>query len=445
MNSPDAPNPHAAGYPTQPTAAKIAETAEGIRLEKEERREANWKRWGPYLAERQWGTVREDYSANGDSWNHFAHDHARSQAYRWGEDGLLGITDRQGRICFSIALWNHQDPFLKERLFGLTGPQGNHGEDVKEEYFYLDSTPTHSYMKALYKYPQAEFPYQQLIDENAKRSKLDSEFELRDTGTFDESRYFDVTAEYAKAGPDDILIKITIANRGPEAAVIDCLPTLWCRNTWAHGRASEGYWPRPRIERESASKVTVEHASIGNFEWLIDSDPDGNAPPLLFTENETNRSRLYGVENEHPYVKDAFHEYVVHGKHSATHPGQVGTKSAAHYRLNIEAGQSVTLRLRLRACDKKSATSESETDFGNEANALGADFEQVFTVRKQEADEFYAPVLDDLKGESRSIARQAYAGLLWTKQFYYYNVRDWMRGDPESPCPAGVAAQRAEF
>lgn len=432
MNSPDAPNPHAAGSPSQHRASEVANTAEGIRLEKEERREANWKRWGPYLAERQWGTVREDYSANGDSWNHFSHDHARSQAYRWGEDGLLGITDRQGRICFSIALWNHRDPFLKERLFGLTGPQGNHGEDVKEEYFYLDSTPTHSYMKALYKYPQAEFPYQQLIDENAKRTKLEREFELRDTGIFDESRYFDVTAEYAKGGPNDILIKITIANRGPEMAAIDCLPTLWCRNTWAHGRASEGYWPRPRIERKSASKVMLEHASIGKFEWLVEADPSGNAPPLLFTENETNRTRLYGVANEHPYVKDAFHEYVVHGNHSATHPGQVGTKTAAHYRLNIEAGQSVTLCLRLRSCDESVAASSAET--GAE-NPLGSDFEQVFSDRKREADGFYEAVLGDLEGESRSIARQAYAGLLWTKQFYYYNVRDWLRGDPNRPAP----------
>ena len=243
---------------TMPNKPSPKTSPEWIRIRENQNREKNWKRWGPYLAERQWSTVREDYSANGDNWNSFTHDQARSRAYRWGEDGLLGITDRQGRACFALALWNHKDPFLKERLFGLTGPQGNHGEDVKEQYFYLDSTPTHSYMKALYKYPQAEFPYQKLVDENAKRSKTEPEYELVDTGVFDDSRYFDVQAEYAKGGTNDVLIRISITNRGPDQARIDCLPTLWCRNTRAHGRTGEGYWPRARLQRQSANQVSLD-------------------------------------------------------------------------------------------------------------------------------------------------------------------------------------------
>ncbi|MEL7497053.1 MAG: glucosidase [Planctomycetota bacterium] len=406
-----------------------AGNAEQLRLNEDENRTANWKRWGPYLAERQWGTVREDYSPDGDSWNHFTHDHARSRAYRWGEDGLLGITDRQGRVCFALALWNHKDPYLKERLFGLAGPEGNHGEDVKEEYFYLESTPTHSYMKALYKYPQAEFPYQQLIDENARRSKTESEFELRDTGVFDENRYFDVVAEYAKAAPNDLLIQITITNRGPDPAEIDCLPNLWCRNTWAYGRSSEGYWRRPRMERQSASHVTCEHDSLGLFHWLIEPIDQQAAPPLLFTENESNQERLYGIENEHPYVKDAFHEYVVENRQSATHPAQVGTKSAAFYRLNLAPGESQTMRLRL--CNDANFQSLSI----NENEPLGSDFASVFAQRIDEANQFYEPLLRPLEGDARMIARQAYAGLLWTKQFYYYNVRDWLRGDPNRPAP----------
>ena len=293
---------------TMPNKPSPKTSPEWIRIRENQNREKNWKRWGPYLAERQWGTVREDYSANGDNWNSFTHDQARSRAYRWGEDGLLGITDRQGRACFALALWNHKDPFLKERLFGLTGPQGNHGEDVKEQYFYLDSTPTHSYMKALYKYPQAEFPYQKLVDENAKRSKTEPEYELVDTGVFDDSRYFDVQAEYAKGGTNDVLIRISITNRGPDQARIDCLPTLWCRNTWAHGRTGEGYWPRARLQRQSANQVSLEHASLGEMQWLIEPDEDGSNAPLMFTENETNQKRLFGSENEHPYVKDAFHD-----------------------------------------------------------------------------------------------------------------------------------------
>ncbi len=403
---------------------------EAMRLAEDNARQANWKRWGPYLAERQWGTVREDYSADGNSWTHLSHDAARSRAYRWGEDGLLGITDRQGRIAFALALWNGKDPFLKERLFGLTGPQGNHGEDVKEAYFYLDSTPTHSYMKALYKYPQAEFPYQRLIDENAKRGKHEQEFELADTGIFDEQRYFDVVAEYAKAGPDDILIKISISNRGPDAAQIDCLPTFWCRNTWSHGRTGEGYWPKPRIKKEGTGHIVCEHVSLGKFHFLIDVGPDGNDPSLMFTENESNFKKLFGVPNEHRFTKDSFHDFVVDGKHEAVHPGHVGTKSAAHYRLTIPAGETVTLHQRI--C--------GDAEFANlnidENNRCGADFETQFQSRIDEANEFYIGVLDDIKDdETRLIARQAYAGLLWTKQFYFYSVRDWLRGDPNRSAP----------
>ena len=294
------------------------------------------------MAERQWGTVREDYSPNGESWTYFNHEQARSRAYRWGEDGLLGICDRQSRLCFALAIWNHRDPFLKERLFGLTGPQGNHGEDVKEEYFYLDSTPTHSYLKALYKYPQSEFPYQQLVTENEKRSQLEPEFELVDTGVFDQSRYFDVLAEYAKASPEDILIRLTLTNRGPEPAKLDCLPTLWFRNTWAHGRSTEGYWPRPRIQAQSQQHWLAEHVSLGNYHFLLEKN-ERLSPRALFTENETNKKKLYGVDNEHPYVKDAFHDCVVDGNMTA-HPGQTGTKAAAWYQLELQPGESVEIR-----------------------------------------------------------------------------------------------------
>ncbi|MBC8120671.1 MAG: glucosidase, partial [Gemmatimonadaceae bacterium] len=262
-------------------------TAEVRRLQEDARREQNWKRWGPYLAERQWGTVREDYSEDGSSWDHFSHDQARSRAYRWGEDGLLGITDREGRLCFALALWNGQDPILKERMFGLTNSEGNHGEDVKEYYFYLDSTPTHSYMKALYKYPQAEYPYVRLVEENARRGLAEREFELVDTGIFDEDRYFDVGVEYAKAAPDDILIRITIANRGPESASLHVLPTLWFKNTWSWGRTGEGYWPKPSIERTAGDVLVATHSTLGQFCLALDS-ASGTEPELLFTDNETN-------------------------------------------------------------------------------------------------------------------------------------------------------------
>jgi hypothetical protein len=404
--------------------------AETLRLEQDKNRTANWKRWGPYLAERQWGTVREDYSAEGDSWNSLTHDMSRSKAYRWGEDGLLGITDRQGRISFALALWNGKDPYLKERLFGLTGPEGNHGEDVKEVYFYLDSTPTHSYMKALYKYPQREFPYQLLVEANRNRGKEDLEYELIDSGVFDDDRYFDVEAEYAKAGPNDILVRINITNRGPEMATLDCLPTFWCRNTWSHGRTGEGYWPKPEIRKRSGGHVVAKHQSLGEYHFLVDQGPNGTEPPLLFTDNETNQKRLYNVANDQPYVKDAFHEYVVNQNQAAVHPGQLGTKSAPHFHLEIESGQTITLQMRI--CDD-----DSFRKIGFDTNPrLGSDFDAVFESRKTEADEFYAGVLKTIApGEPKNIARQAYAGLMWTKQFYFYSVRDWLRGDPNRPDP----------
>jgi len=395
--------------------------AEETRLEEEARREKNWKRWGPYLSERHWGTVREDYSANGTCWEYFPHDHARSRAYRWGEDGLLGITDREGRLCFALALWNGRDPILKERLFGLSGPEGNHGEDVKECYFYLESTPTHSWMKALYKYPQAEFPYNALVEENRRRGRGDPEFEILDTGVFDGDRYFDVFVEYAKAAPDDVLIRITVANRGPDPAPLHVLPTLWFRNTWSWGRTGEGYWPKPRISKESDGILLAEHAGLGRFRLSAESAPV--APTFLFTENETNAERLFGSPNPQPYVKDAFHAYVVHGRWDAVNPLEVGTKAAAHYALEVPARSEVRLRLRL--------SSDDEAVSGAFAN-----FDEVFTSRRSEARAFYAPLIPPrMTDEELNVGRQAYAGLMWTKQFYHFAVKDWLEGDPAQPPP----------
>jgi hypothetical protein len=399
-------------------------TQEEIRLGEDSRREKNWKRWGPYLSERQWGTVREDYSADGDCWNYFPHDHARSRAYRWGEDGLLGITDRECRLCLSLALWNGKDPILKERLFGLTGPEGNHGEDVKECYFHLDSTPTHSYMKALYKYPQAEFPYAWLVEENRRRSKNDPEFELLDTGVFNDNRYFDVFAEYAKAGPDDILIRITVANRGPETATLHLLPTLWYRNTWIWGCKHDGCWIKPRISAAGDSTVQGEHVNFGKH-WLVAGPgPDNKAPQFLFTDNETNTKELFGTDNYTPYVKDAFHEYVVHGKPDAVNPNPVGTKVAAHYTLEIPAGKEVVLRLRV---SNQQLTLQK---------SLGQEFDDAFAARRREADEYYSTLIpSSLSSAETNVVRQAYAGLLWSKQFYHYIVKDWLDGDPQQPPP----------
>jgi len=409
-----------------------ARDPETLRLDEDAGREKNWKRWGPYLSERQWGTVREDYSAGGSCWDYFPHDHARSRAYRWGEDGLLGFTDRECRLCFSVALWNGRDPILKERLFGLTGPEGNHGEDVKEIYFYLDATPTHSYMKALYKYPQAEYPYARLVDENGRRDKQQGEFELADTGVFEGGRYFDVTAEYAKASPDDILIRLTVANRGPEKATLHLLPTLWFRNTWSWGRTGEGYWPRPKIEaaRDSGrdgglgGAIVAEHATLGTYQLAAAPGPDGRAPEWLFTGNETNVARLYGTANPTPHVKDAFHEYVVAGRRDAVDPARTGTKAAALYRLEIPAGGTASVSLRL-----SSAAEAPQQPFG-------AAFDTVLARRVDEADQFHAGRTPAGVGaEERRALRQADAGLLWSKQFYHYVVRDWLEGDPAQPPP----------
>ncbi len=399
-------------------------SAEQRRLNEDANRTHNWKRWGPYLAERQWGTVREDYSSDGNCWDYFTHDMARSRCYRWGEDGILGITDREGRLCFSLAMWNGRDPILKERLFGLTNHQGNHGEDVKEEYFYVDSTPTHSYLKGIYKYPQAEFPYQRLVDENARRTRDDPEFELADTGIFDQNRYFDITAEYAKSGPDDIRIKITAANRGPEAATLHLLPQLYFRNAWAWGCRHEGCDVKPGMTLVSPGVVRCDHATLGRM--FLYADGFNNRPAdLLFTENESNLAKLFpGAENNYHNVRDAFHDFVVDKRDDAINRANVGTKVAARYVLEIPAGASVTFRLRLGAGEQPVA------------NPF-ADFDQVFSQRIKEADEFYDQVIpSDLTPAERQISRQAYAGLLWSKQFYHYIVADWLAGDANQPPPA---------
>jgi hypothetical protein len=398
-------------------------THEAVRLQQDASREQPWKRWGPYLSERQWGTVREDYSADGTAWEYFPHDHARSRAYRWGEDGLLGICDRQGRLSFALALWNERDAILKERLFGLTGNEGNHGEDVKECYFYLDSTPTHSYMKALYKYPQSAFPYSELVEESRRRSKRDLEFELTDTIAFADDRYFDVVVEYAKGSPNDLLIRIRISNHATASARLHVLPTLWFRNTWSWGRTGEGYWRRPWLSRLRGARVMAEHESLGAFVLhgdLTDSQP----PAVLFTENETNHDRLFGVANVHPYVKDAFHEYIVQGRVDAVNPAGVGTKAAFHYPLQVAAHGTSELRLRLSAI---------EADVGD---PFGAEFDRILTDRAREADAYYDAIIPArITGDARRVVRQAAAGLLWTKQFYHYVVKDWTEGDPAQPSP----------
>jgi hypothetical protein len=391
-------------------------TREELRLREAQERTAHWRRWGPYLAERQWGTVREDYSPQGTAWDSFPHDHARSRAYRWGEDGIAGISDNHGRLCFALAMWNGRDPILKERLFGLTGTEGNHGEDVKEYYFYLDSTPTHSYMKFLYKYPQAEFPYAALVEENRRRDRRTPEFELIDTGVFEADRYFDVVVEYAKAAPDDVLIRITATNRGAEPAALELLPTVWYRNTWS--------WDVPASERpglragESAGHAVIEgdHATLG-ARWLYCE----GAPELLFTDNDTNVQRLYQQPNARPWVKDGINDYVVGGRSDAVNPERAGTKAAARYRATLAAGQSVVARLRL-------------TNSPIPGGPFGGEFDTLFGRRVREADEFYETVIPaKLSDDGRSVMRQAFAGLLWSKQFYHYDVARWLTGDPTAP------------
>jgi hypothetical protein len=399
-------------------------TKEEQRIKETSERRVHWRRWGPYLSERAWGTVREDYSPYGTAWDYLPHDHARSKAYRWGEDGLAGICDNHQGLCFALALWNGRDPFLKERLFGLTGSEGNHGEDCKEYYFYLDSTPTHSYMRWLYKYPQKEFPYHELVEENRRRNKRNPEYELVDTGIFAEDRYFDVFVDYAKATTDDILIRISVVNRGPEAAVLQVLPTLWFRNTWSWDHRSQ----RPRLWEGTpitgCSVIEVDHLTLGR-RWLLGA----GKPELLFTENETNFPRLYGTPNPTPYVKDGVDAYVVQGKKEAVNPQHVGTKAAAHYRLALAAAETATLRLRLTDVDPKALIM-------SEGEPLGKSFATVFWQRQQEADEFYTRIASaGLSADARSVQRQAFAGLLWSKQWYHYDVQRWLEGDPAHPPP----------
>ncbi len=394
-----------------------ARTEEGKRLDESRRRTAHWKRWGPYLSERSWGTVREDYSPDGAAWDYLPHDSARSKAYRWDEDGLAGISDRHQLICFAPALWNGRDSILKERLFGLSGSEGNHAEDVKEQYFYLDSTPTHSYMKYLYKYPQAAFPYAELVAENRKRGRAEGEFELLDTGVFDGGRYFDVFVEYAKAGPDDVCILITAVNRGPDAAPLHILPTLWFRNTWAWGHDG----PRPRLGRAAqagTAQVEAVHPYYGP-RWLTCE----GGPPLLFTENETNAARLYGSANPTPWVKDGINDFLVEGRAGAVNPQETGTKAAAHYAFELAPGETATVRLRLTDCQPLPPDG-------------AGDFDAVFAARRAEADEFYAEVIPArLSDDAKTVMRQAFAGLLWSKQFYHYVQEQWLAGDPAQPPP----------
>jgi len=397
----------------------VAPNAEKARLAKEKNGVQPWKFFGPYLSERQWGTVREDYSPGGTAWEYFPHDHARSRAYRWGEDGIAGISDGLQRLCLSLALWNGKDAILKERLFGLTNAEGNHGEDVKELYYYLDATPTHSYLKMLYKYPQREFPYAQLIAENAQRSREQMEYELLDTGIFDDDRYFDVFVEYAKAAPEDILMRVTVHNRGPAAATIHVVPQLWFRNTWSWEKDHSK--PNLRAVR-GGSAVVVDHEELGTFEFHPSALDDGKIlPELLFSENETNTRRLNGDETDTGFFKDAFHEHIINGNQMAVNPKRAGTKMCAHYTLEVPCGGSREIRLRLA---RKSATKPF------------VEFDAVFAQAVAEADQFYADLQQDLADpDLRSIQRQALAGMIWSKQFYHFNVRTWLNGDPAQPPP----------
>ncbi len=402
-------------------------TAEHLRLDEARDKAVPWKMWGPYLSDRQWGTVREDYSDTGDAWNYFTHDQARSRAYRWGEDGIAGISDHKQRLCFALVLWNGKDAILKERLFGLTNSEGNHGEDVKEYYYYLDSTPTHSYMRFLYKYPQAAFPYDDLVETNRQRGRQDHEYELIDTGVFDHDRYFDVFVEYAKASPRDVLIRITIHNRGPEAARLHVLPTLWFRNFWSWSPESERPLLHQLETRASCPVIASKHAELGKLYLYCDRDI-----PLLFTENETNSERLFGVPNRTRYVKDGFNDFVVRVRQDAVNPESRGTKASAHYQLEVQPGGVEVVNLRLTEAEP-----EDVLRVYGPHGFLGAPFEEMFQTRKSEADEFYAAITPPtLDGDAASVMRQALAGMLWSKQYYFYDVDRWLeeRGcDPFKP------------
>jgi Mannosylglycerate hydrolase MGH1-like glycoside hydrolase domain len=408
-------------------------TKEHARLEEARTGTAAWKQWGPYLSERQWGTVREDYSESGDAWNFFTHDHARSRAYRWGEDGLAGISDDKQRLCFSLALWNGKDPILKERLFGLTNSQGNHGEDVKEYYFYLDSTPTHSYMKYLYKYPQAPYPYGDLVRTNSQRSRHEMEYELLDTGVFNENRYFDVFVEYAKGAADDILVKVSAINRGPDGADLHLLPTLWFRNDWSHwiapsNRAAE----KPHLEQiegpAGISTVAASHPLLGSLLLSCDGEV-----PLLFTENETNHERLFrGEKNESAHVKDGINDFVVNGQQQAVNPEKQGTKVAAHYKVNVAAGETAVIRLRLSGSVRE-----------QKRQPFGTAFDTLFDERRREADEFYGTVTPpSLSADAAAVMRQAIAGMLWSKQFFFFDGDNWLDEHHSNPLHHGFRQTR---
>ena len=387
-------------------------TSEKERLAASSQGKEAWKKWGPYLTERQWGTVREDYSPFGNAWEYVSHDMARSKAYRWGEEGIAGICDDRQLLCFSVALWNGKDPILKERIFGLTGNEGNHGEDAKEYYYYLDSTPTHSYMKMLYKYPQEEFPYSRLVEENGKRGKGDPEFELIDTGIFDNDRYFDVFVEYAKADSEDILVRVTAHNRGPEEAALNLLPQIWFRNTWSW-RADD---QKPKMTKAGTGSILIEQADLGAMTLYCDGHPE-----LLFCDNETNINRLYETENVKGHFKDGINDYLIHGAKKAVNPKQTGTKAAANYKLKISPGKSVELRMRLSKSDQAKPFQQ---------------FDEVFSTRLKEADEFYGELQGGIENEDeRNVQRQALDGMLWSKQFYYYDISEWLNGDPGQPEP----------
>jgi len=403
--------------------------AEHVRLQEAREQKLAWKRWGPYLSERQWGTVREDYSASGDAWNSFSHDQARSRAYRWGEDGLAGISDERQLLCFALALWNGRDPILKERLFGLTNSEGNHGEDVKEYYFYIDSTPTHSYMKYLYKYPHAAYPYKDIIESNQRRGRADPEYELLDTGVFDQDRYFDVFVEYAKATPEEILIQVTVENRGPDTATIHVLPTLWFRNTWSW--VPNGV--RPSLSTSAGDIIQASHAGMGKRFLQVE---DANA--LLFTENESNTERLIKTPNRTPYVKDAFHSYVIHGNQAAVNPEQTGTKAAAYYRREIPAGGKAMIRLTLSDLEPSSLAKR-----GRKSARFDKTFDTTLARRRKEADEFYASVIpSSLNEDEANVMRQALAGMMWSKQFFYFDVHRWLLERGSDPFKARQRATR---
>ncbi len=394
--------------------------AEKSRLAEARTKQVAWKQWGPYLSERQWGTVREDYSTDGNAWEYFSHDQARSRAYHWGEDGIAGICDDKQRLCFALAVWNGRDPILKERMFGLTNSEGNHGEDVKEYYYYLDSTPTHSYMKYLYKYPQREYPYSDLVQTNRARGRRDMEYELIDTGVLDDDRYFDVTVEYAKAAHDDILVRITVDNRGPDAATLHVLPTLWFRNTW-YSRSDA---PRPSLATDGAA-IVARHAQLG--EYRLDCE---GTPALLFTDNETNNLRVFGTDNASPFVKDAFHDYLIHGRGGAVNPARKGTKAAAHYKIAVEAHGSAEIRLRLSGA-------------GAVSPAFGKEFDTALATRHAEADAFYASITPkSLTDDEARVMRQAYAGMLWTKQYFGFDADRWLEEHHAHPLHGGTRAIR---